>query len=135
MQVNTIVQLVSSCEGSSESDSSGSSCGPGDGYKLCFESSRPTIDRFMQGKSRLLQAQEVVARLEAEKDSLECQVSDLRQLLKRVAEENVAHKKAERRVYLALQSKVNTLLSTLSFAEQNCLHMETTAAFWAEWCA
>lgn len=133
MQINTVLATVPAGEASGESDSSGSPGGKG--YKLCFESSRPTIDRFMQGRWHLLQVSESVAQLEAEKDSLVCQVSDLRQLLKRVAEENVAQKKTSRRLNSALRTRVSTLSTTLALAEKDCKHIDTTSAFWAEWCA
>jgi hypothetical protein len=132
MQINSLPSL--SAATSAESDCSGSS-GGGGSYKSCFERTHLTIDRFMQGRWRLLQVQESIAQLEAEKDSLVYQVCDLRQLLKRIAEENQATRKVQRKLHTTLQARVSTLKSSLAVAEEHGPHMEVAAAFWAEWCA
>lgn len=132
MKVNSLATSIAASTTSSEYESS--ECPTGEpSYHLYFESSRLTTDQFIQSRRRLQHVQEELAQLEAEKDSLVFAVSDLRQLLRRVSEENVAQRKVGQMLNLACRNRASTLKATLALAEQECLHMDKTAAYWAEW--
>ena len=81
-------------------------------------------------KEQLLER--AIISLESERDDLISKVSDLRQLIKRITQQQEQESLRKQKIHIDYQSKIRSLESALRTSESNSGHFSRVGDFWKE---
>jgi hypothetical protein len=94
---------------------------------------KPTSINFPSlgvNKEQLLER--TILTLESERDDLISQVGDLRQLIKRIAQQQEKESLRKNKIHLDYQSKIKSLESALRISECHSSHLSSVLDFWKD---
>ena len=81
-------------------------------------------------KEQLLER--TILTLESERDDLISQVSDLRQLIKRITQQQEKESLRKNKIHLDYQSKIKSLESALRISQSHSAHFSSLEDFWKD---